>query len=135
MAKNAATKRYNRRVIVLSLAYAALLCGAVYLLSRHLIDGPLAYVAAILPALPIIGILGAIGRYLTEETDEYLRVMMTRQALVATGFALSICTAWGFLENFDLVPHVYAYYAVILWFAGLGVGSCFNRVQAWRGEA
>ena len=134
MAKSPAIKRYNRRVIALSLIYAALLFGAVYLFVHHLLSGPVAYVAAVLPALPIIGIFVVIGRYLVEESDEYLRDQFVRQALIATGFALSIATAWGFLENFDLVPHVYAYYAAILWFAGLGIGACFNKLQAMRGE-
>ena len=134
MTKNPAVKRYNRRVIALSLIYAVLLIGAVYLFVHHLLSEPVAYVAAILPALPIIGIFLVIGRYLVEETDEYLRDQFVRQALIASGFALSIATAWGFLENFDLVPHVYAYYAAILWFAGLGLGACFNKFQAVRGE-
>ena len=135
MAKSKAIGRYNRRVIALSLIYAAALVFAVYCFKHQLLSGPLAWIAGILPALPIIGILVVIGRYLAEETDEYLRDMMVRQALIATGFALSIATAWGFLENFGLVPHVYAYYAAILWFAGLGLGSCFNIFQARRGEA
>ncbi|MEO9130461.1 MAG: hypothetical protein ABI240_04565 [Sphingomonas sp.] len=135
MTKSPAIKRYNRRVITLSLMYAALLIGAVYLFVHHLLSGPVAYVAAVLPALPIIGIFLAIGRYLVEETDEYLRDQFVRKALIATGFALSIATAWGFLENFDLVPHVYAYYAAILWFVGLGLGSLFNTFHARRGEA
>ena len=134
MAKSKAISRYNRRVIVLSLIYAATLFLAVYCFKNQLLSGPIAWIAGILPALPIIGILVVIGRYLTEETDEYLRDMMVRQALIATGFALSISTAWGFLENFGLVPHVYAYYAIVLWFAGLGVGTCVNRFQASRGE-
>jgi len=134
MAKSQAIKRYTSRVIVLSLTYAALLFGAVYLFVHHLLSGPIAYVAAVLPALPIIGIFVAIGRYLVEVNDEYLRDQFVRQALIASGFALSIATAWGFLENFDLVPHVYAYYAAILWFAGLGLGACVNKFQAMRGE-
>ena len=133
MAMSKALKRYNYRVVILSLIYAAFLIAAVYLFKHHLLSGPIAWVAAILPALPIIGILVAVGRYLAEETDEYLRMMMTRQALIASAFTLSIATVWGFLENFDLVPHVYAYYAQILWFAGLGVGSIINRFQASRG--
>lgn len=135
MTKSKAIGRYNRRVIILSLIYAAALIGAVYGFKHQLLSGPVAWIVAILPALPIIGMLVVIGRYLTEETDEYLRDMMVRQALIATGFALSISTAWGFLENFGLVPHVYAYYAVILWFAGLGIGACVNKLQAAGGEA
>ncbi len=128
-----ALKRYNRRVIILSLIYAAFLLAAVYGFKHHLLSGPIAWVAAVLPALPIIAILFTVGRYITEETDEYLRMMMVRQALIASAFTLSIATVWGFLENFDLVPHVYAYYAQILWFLGLGLGKVINRIQASRG--
>ena len=123
---NAVQRRYNRRIIGLSIIYALLLFGAVTLFVDHLLHGVVAYIVAILPALPIVGMFGVIGRYLVEERDEYIRDWFVRQALIATGFALSVATVWGFLENFGLVPHVYAYYAAILWFAGLGVGRCVN---------
>ena len=123
-----AMKRYNWRVVWLSLIYAVLLIAVVYGFKHHFISGPLAYVAAILPALPIIGIFAAIGRYLVEEPDEYIRMLMVRQTLWASGFALSVATVWGFLENFDLVEHVDAYSVAIVWFAGLGIGSVINRL-------
>lgn len=130
-----AIRRYNRRVIILSLIYAACLFAAVYAFKHHLLGGPIAYGAALAPALPIIGMFGAIGRYLVEERDEYLRDQMVRQSLIATGVAMSVATAWGFLENFGLVRHVYAYAAAIVWFAGLGVGACVNKLAAPRREA
>ncbi|WP_204271588.1 hypothetical protein, partial [Escherichia coli] len=86
-----------------------ILIGVVAYARHSPLHGPLGYIAGVLPALPVIGVFFVLGRYLVEEQDEYLRVQVTRQALVATGFALSIATAWGFLENFGLVPHVYAY--------------------------
>jgi hypothetical protein len=128
MAHSSAGKRYNWRVVWLSLLYSAFLIGAVYGFKHHLISGPLAYVAAVLPAFPIIGIFGAIGRYLVEEQDEYIRMLMVRQTLWASGFALSVATVWGFLENFDLVEHVDAYSVAIVWFGGLGLGACINRL-------
>ena len=73
-----------------------------------------------------------IGRLLVEEQDEYLRMLLVRQTLVATGFTLTIVTVWGFLENLDLVAHVDAFYVAILWFVGLGVGSCFNWLTLKR---
>ncbi len=106
MAWNPAMKRYNLRIIWLSLLYAAFLIAAVYGFKHHLLHGAVAYVAAILPALPIIGIFGAMGRYLVEERDEYVRMIIVRQTLWASGFALSVATIWGFLESFDLVGHV-----------------------------
>ena len=128
MAKSEPFRRYNIRVVWLSLLYAVFLIGAVYGFRHHLLSGAAAYVAAILPALPIIGIFAAIGRYLVEEQDEYVRMLMVRQTLWASGFALSVATVWGFLESFDLAGHVDAYYIAVLWFGGLGLGACINRL-------
>ena len=88
--------------------------------------GWLAYVAAILPALPIMGVFVVLARLLVEMRDEYVRLLLVRQSLVATGFALSLTTAWGFLESFAHVPHVPGYCAAVAWFAGLGVGGAAN---------
>lgn len=129
LGQSRAVKRYNQRVIVLSLLYAAFLLGAVYGFKHHLVGGLFAWVVAVLPALPIVGIFAAIGLYLVEEQDEYVRSVTVRQTLWASGFALSIATIWGFLESFELVPHVEAYYVSILWFAGLGLGTCANRLS------
>lgn len=127
MIKTAAWKRYNWRVIWLSLAYAVFLLAAVYGFKHQLIPGALKYPVAILPALPIIGIFVAIGRYLVEEQDEYVRTLMVRQILWASGFSLSLTTVWGFLDNFGLVGHADGYWVVILWFFGLGLGGFVNK--------
>jgi hypothetical protein len=125
-----AGRRYNQRIVGLSVAYVALLFAADWLFRQHRIDGAAAYAIAVLPALPIVGIFVVIGRYLIEEHDEYLRLLMVRQSLVATGLTLALATVWGFLESFGLAPHVAAYFVAIVWFFGLGVGSVANRV--WR---
>jgi hypothetical protein len=127
--QNRAIQRYNKRVILLSLVYAATLIGAVYGFKHHLVAGPIAWVVAVLPALPVVGICAVIGLYLVEEQDEYVRVMTVRQTLWASAFALSIATVWGFLESFDLVQHVEAYWISVLWFGGLGLGTCANRLS------
>ncbi|MES2755511.1 MAG: hypothetical protein V4659_12700 [Pseudomonadota bacterium] len=128
MPRSPAIRAYNRRVLWLSVAYVILLFGAVYGFRHALLTGAVAYVAAILPALPIIGVFAAIGRYLVEERDEYVRMLMVRQTLWASGFSLSIATVWGFLESFDLVGHVEAFYVAVLWFGGLGLGALANRL-------
>ena len=129
-----AQRRYNKRVIVLSLAYAVALLGATYAFKHQLLSGPVAYGAAILPALPIVGVFAAIGFYLVEEQDEYVRMLMVRQTLWASGFSLSIATVWGFLESFDLVSHVEVYWVSVLWFGGLGLGNFANRLTMGRGR-
>ena len=132
MVRNPAFRRYNYRVLVLMIAYAVLLMSTIYLFKHRMLDGSLAFVAAVLPALPIIGMLASIGAYLVEETDEYLRMLMVRQTLWASAFSLSIATVWGFLENFGQVEHVESYVVAVLWFAGLGLGALVNRLTLGR---
>lgn len=132
MAMNPAQRRYTRSVLLLSIAYALILFGVVWFFKNGSAHGVSAVVAAVLPALPIVGIFFVLGRYLVDERDEYLRMLLVRQALIASGFTLSVATVWGFLENFDVVPHVYAYYAAILWFGGLGLGGCVNKLTLGR---
>ena len=133
MVRSPAWTRYNFRVLGLSLLYAVFLIGAVYGFKHKLVPGDLQYVVAVLPALPIIGIFLAIGRYLIEEQDEYVRMLMVRQTLWASGFALSIATIVGFLQNFDLIGHVDAYYIAAAWFFGLGLGAVVNKLTLGDG--
>lgn len=128
MNSTAAAKRYNGRLIGLSLLYAAFLLFAVYGFKHHLINGLLAWVVAILPAVPIIGIFAAMGRYLIEEHDEYLRMLLIRQMLWAMGFALSCATIWGFLEGFDMVGHIDGYWVVVVWYFGQAIGGLANKL-------
>ncbi|HEX4693273.1 hypothetical protein [Sphingomonas sp.] len=138
MPPSPAAKRYSRRVLIVSLVYVVCLLGAVYGFKHHLFSGPIAWIVAVLPGLSIVGVFVSIGLYLVEERDEYLRVLMVRQTLWASGFALSIATIWGFLESFELVGHVESYYVAVLWFGGLGLGACANKLSlgsaAERGE-
>lgn len=127
MAKSPAKRRYQRRVILFSLAYVLALFGVRAFFDNATRTGISAYAAAILPALPIVGIFVALGQYMAGESDEYQRMLLVRQSLVATAFTLTVATIWGFLESFELVPHVPAYAAAILWFGGLGLGGCLNR--------
>jgi hypothetical protein len=128
VARTLAWKRYNVRVVWLSLVYAAFLIFAVYGFKHHLVPDPLKYFVAILPALPIIGIFGAIGRYLVEEQDEYVRMLMVRQTLWASAFTLSVGTIWGFLDSFGMVGHVDGYWVAVVWFIGLGLGGIYNKL-------
>ncbi len=86
------------------------------------------WIAAILPALAMIGMFVAFGRYLVEEPDKYQRMLMVRQGLWASGFALSAATIWGFFEAFGLVEHIDAIAIPTLWFFSLGLGALTNAV-------
>lgn len=120
-------RRYTLQVSLLMVLYGVALVAANALVPTA--GSPVIKLAfAVLPALPIIGIFVVIARLLASLPDEYVRMLLVRQSLVATAFMLSIATVWGFAETFDLAPHVPAYYAAVLWFTGLGWGGLVNAI-------
>jgi len=122
-------RAYLIRLAVLMALYMVALFGSISLFKAHLVSGPAAYALAILPALPIIGVFWAVMRLLVEEPDEFVRMLLVRQALVATGFCLTVMTIWEFLQNFDLVrPGTFGFGAAFFWFMGLGVGALYNKL-------
>jgi hypothetical protein len=127
---NPAQRRYTRRAVPLMIAYVVFLSVALGLRDTMAPTGVLAVALAILPALPLIGVVWALGRLLVEEQDEYLRSLHVRQFMIATGFMLVVTCTWGFLETFALVPHLPMYWAFIIWCAGLGIGTMVNELRA-----
>jgi hypothetical protein len=134
MAKTLAHRRYVKRVLVAMVGYIATLFLAEMLIDDRGLTGPPAWLVALLPGLCVASVFWAIGRLLIEETDEYLRTLLVRQMLVATGMTMVVATIYGFLENYGLVGHVDAFYLTVLFFAGLGVGSVVNRLTIGDGS-
>jgi len=134
MARTPAHRRYVGRVLVAMVGYIATLFLAEILIDDRGLSGPLAWLVALLPGLCVASVFWAIGRLLIEETDEYLRSLLVRQMLVATGLTMVVATIYGFLENYGLVGHVGAFYLTILFFVGLGVGSIVNRLTVGDGS-
>jgi hypothetical protein len=125
-----AQRAYLRRFIPMMVAYVVILLAAIWLKKNVAPSGPMTALLAILSAVPLVGVVWAMGRMLIEEQDEYQRMLLARQAIIATGFMLSVTSVWGFLEDFGQVPHVPMYWAFIVWCAGLGVGAAVNEMKS-----
>ena len=127
--RSPAIRRYTTRLFVLMAIYLVTLTGASWLFRSGDVSGAAAYALAVVPALPIIGVFWAVMRLLVEEGDEFIRMLLVRQCLFATGFCLTVMTIWEFLQNFDLVPPgTDGFGAAFFWFMGLGVGALFNKL-------
>ena len=100
---------------------AILSVTTIFVLNR--VYGTEAYFLAILPALPLLGVIAAFGMYLTEEPDEFVRTVMVHCSLWATGILLALSTIWGFLENYTNDAHVPMYLAFSFWWAAFGLVS------------
>jgi hypothetical protein len=128
MALSRPIRRYTIRLGVSMTVYVVSLIVAVYLVNQRHVTGPILWPLALLPGLAIVGAFYAIGMLIVETSDEFIRMLLVRQVLYATVIALSLATIWGFLENFELVRHIPAFYWAIAWFAGFGIGGFINRL-------
>ncbi len=121
-------RRYLKRIAVLMLLYLIFLFSADYLIDNEMVSDAPAYILAFLAGLPVAGMFWAIGMLLIEETDEFLRMLLVRQTLIATAIAMASASIWGFLESYDLVPHIESFWWAVIWFFGLGIGGLVNRL-------
>ena len=122
-----AMRSYNRRMMLASLAYVGLLLLGVAVANYYAPPAPVRILLAIAVALPILIMIRAMALLLREERDEYLRMRIVEQSLIATGFLLVACSLYGFLNVFDLAPRLDAYLVVPVWAVGLGIGRLFQR--------
>ena len=108
------------------IGYTICLLGSRMMLAMHPTGAGL-IALAVLPALPLCVVIWAMGRYVTEERDEYLRAQFLQHATIATGVMLAVTTIWGFLEDADTVRHVPFYWTFVLWLMALGA----TQIVAW----
>lgn len=125
-----AIARYVRRTVPLTIANVVTVIAAITIQREWHPAGLWAVVVALLPAPALIGYIWALGRLLVEESDEYLRLLHARRALIATGFLLVVTTVWGLLEGSGLAPHAPAYAAFVLWNVGLLLAPVFPGGRA-----
>lgn len=125
-----ALRRYNRRFMAATFAYSLALFAAVWLTQQGGWPTPVLVVIALAPAAAVLGMIWTMARLIVEEQDEYLRANYVRDALFATGLMLALATSWGFLEQFELVPHLPSWWVFPAWAISLGIGQMWRRARA-----
>jgi hypothetical protein len=123
MTPQLAKRRYVRSFWASISVYVGLVFAVPLLLRQYEIAGPLLWLLAVLPALPLFFVIYVMGRYLIE-TDEYERMIQTRRMLAASGAMLAVCTVYGFAETFARAPRLelFLVFPMFCFFWGL---SCF----------
>jgi hypothetical protein len=125
-----ALRRYNRRFMLATFAYSLGLMAAVWLSEQGAWPTPVLIVIALAPAVPVLAMIWTMARLVIEEQDEYLRAGYMQDALFATGLMLALATTWGFLEMFDIVPHLPSWWVFPAWAISLGIGQIWRRARA-----
>jgi Ca2+/Na+ antiporter len=121
--------RYNRRFLIAGFAYMAGLGIAIFLHTRLELSTGVTFALAVLPTLAIFGMIWVMGRYLAEETDEYLRHRAIMAALGGLALVLGLGSFWGFLETFGLVEHVPGWASVPVFAIGMALTQLWMKVR------
>ncbi len=118
-----ANRRYLMRFFPSMTAYVVLLLGSNRVEALYHPTGAALIVLAVLPALPIIAVIWAMGMAVVEQPDEYVRRKLVHAMLIATALMLAVMTMWSFLEDTGAVPAKPVHLAFPLWCAGLLAGQ------------
>jgi hypothetical protein len=128
-----AGKRYQRRVMVTMSIYLVMVLGAVTLVKHTHLHGWLLYTVALLPTLPMLAMLTALGVYLQEEKDEYVRMITMRSLLAGTAALLAVLVVNDFLRTISGAGALPVFTSWIVFFGVFGVAQAVqtmgNRVS------
>ncbi|MGO9339470.1 MAG: hypothetical protein ACLPY1_18380 [Terracidiphilus sp.] len=87
------------------------------------------YLLSFLPAFPVVGMVWVIGRYLSRETDEFVRMLSTNALLWALGVTMVVDTVLGALNQYNFLPGLLPVLNIeLFWITALIV----LHIQLWR---
>jgi xanthosine utilization system XapX-like protein len=115
------------------LFYFAVLFGAISIVKHTHPHGWLLYTISVLPALPILAMLGALGVYLQEEKDEYIRLITMRSLLTGTAALLAMLVVNDFLRSISGAAAIPPFTSWVVFFLVFGLAQAVqtmgNRVS------
>ena len=124
-----ASKRYQRRVFVTVAFYVAVLWAALVIVKHTHPHGWLLYTMAVVPAVPLLGTLGALGLYLQEEKDEYVRLITMRSLLVGTAALLAVLAVNDFLRAISGAAALPVFTSWLTFFVAFGAAQAVQTMR------
>ena len=98
--KNPAQRRYYSGALLAAFSYSVLFLSATSYVRHAHPTGVSLYAVAMLPTFSILCFLYVVGRYLREETDEFVRDQFVRSALWAIAAVMAFEMFVSFLRTF-----------------------------------
>lgn len=123
-----AGRRYVMRTMAFMAGYVSINVLAIFGAFDEIIGRPVAWALALAVAAPVIGQIWATLSLL-RDSDEFVRAMLTKVFVIATGLTLAVCTVWGFGESYANAPHIPAWMAYPIFWACFGLISPFVRTS------
>jgi hypothetical protein len=125
--RDPAVRRYMVRFLVTTPFYVLFLFFAAWMF--HHPSGLLAYMLAVLPAVPVIGVVVLAGFYLAKEKDEFVHNYQIQSMIWAIGATLAVTAAWGSLEDLAHVRHLDLFMVYPLYCLCVGISAVLVKLR------
>lgn len=122
-----ANKLYRRDVRWLLVGYVVVLIASALIVKHGAGQGVARYFWSVLPTIPIVAIIVRMGKYLQDETDEYVRLLQMQSILAGTGALLTALLISDFLRAFAHAPD----FAPFVLFFCFAAGMALMQVVQW----
>ncbi|HEY1050149.1 MAG TPA: hypothetical protein VGE39_10355 [Prosthecobacter sp.] len=83
---------------------------------------------ALVVSAPLTGHIWAVLAYM-KDADEFIRGLMARRFIAASGIAMALACAWGFMESYAKVWHAPGWFVYPLFWLAYGMVSPFIRTS------
>lgn len=118
-------KRYNRRTIAFMSAYVGVNASAIAGAFDD-IRAPGSWALGLAVAAPVAGQIWATLA-LMRDSDEFVRALLAKRFIAASGLAMALFSAWGFLESYAAAPHAPGWLIYPLFWVAFATVSPFLR--------
>jgi hypothetical protein len=132
--KNAspAVRRYTRGIALTMSGYLFAVLGTSVYVKAHHPTGFMLYTLSAIPAFCIFAMLWVVIRYLRDEKDEYLRLLVVRSLLCSTFAILGLGAFMDFLRSYGNLPALPPFTDFVVFWMIFGFAQA---VQSFGGNA
>jgi putative oxidoreductase len=123
---SSAHKRYAIRTIAFMSGYVAVNVAAIFGAFDDITSPVAAWGLALTVSAPVIGQIWATLS-LMRESDEFVRAVVAKQFILASGLAMAVASVWGFGESYAAAPHIPAWIIYPLFWACFGLIAPFVK--------
>lgn len=123
-----AGRRYVVRTMAFMSGYVAINVLAIFGAFDDIGSPVAAWGLALAVSAPVVGQIWATLS-LMNESDEFVRALIAKQFIIASGLAMAIASVWGFGESYADAPHIPAWIIYPLFWACFGLVQPFIRTS------
>ncbi len=122
----AAQRKYVIRTLAFMGGYAAIMVAVIFGAFDDVQGTPAAWALALTVTAPIVGQIWTTLAAM-RDSDEFVRAVMAKQFILASGISMVLFTAWGFAESFADAPHAEGWLIYPLFWGAFGLTAPFIR--------